>query len=182
MSRNGTRRGVRINNLVAVGFLWKRVYTRLNIAPCLRTMTTSFKCPSFRVPDRSTYLNRSNKRRPDEQSEDSGFNKRSRNAMKQSSYQEQREIMSSIREFGSQALTGMNKKKFKEDKLTKLGAPPPKQQTMPFKMRLGINAGREKRKQKQLELAKESGTVLARPKSSSSTHSKGSRKSKSSRK
>lgn len=73
------------------------------------------------------------------------------------------EIMDSIREFSSSTLRGQSKLKHKDDKLVKLGAAPKKQQTMPFKMAMGIKTGREKRSSKVIERAKESGRVLAKP-------------------
>lgn len=73
------------------------------------------------------------------------------------------EIMDSIREFSSSTLRGQSKLKHKDDKLVKLGAAPKKQQTMPFKMAMGIKTGREKRSSKAIERAKESGRVLAKP-------------------
>jgi len=74
---------------------------------------------------------------------------------------EMTEIMSSIREFSSTTLKGQSRLKHKDDKLVKLGAAPAKQQTMPFKMAMGIRRGREKRAQKEIAIAKESGRVLA---------------------
>lgn len=74
------------------------------------------------------------------------------------------EIMGSIREFSSSTFQGQAKIKHKDDKLVKLGAAPMKKQTMPLKMAIGIQKGREKRAAKTLMRAKESGTVLARSK------------------
>ena len=74
---------------------------------------------------------------------------------------EMTELMSSIREFSSSTFKGQSRLKHKDDKLVKLGAAPAKQQTMPFKMAMGIRRGREKRAQKEITNAKESGRVLA---------------------
>lgn len=70
-------------------------------------------------------------------------------------------IFSSVKEFSSTSFLGMKKKQHKEDKLTKLGAPEVKQQKMPFKMRLGLNAASKKREIKNELKAKDSGVVLA---------------------
>lgn len=71
-------------------------------------------------------------------------------------------MFSSVRELGSSQLVGLARKKHKEDKLTKLGAYPAKQPTMPFAQKMGILAGRKKREGRAVEAAKQSGVVLAR--------------------
>ena len=70
-------------------------------------------------------------------------------------------MFSSVKELGSSQLIGMARKKHKEDKLTKLGAPPAKQPTMPFAQKMGILAGRKKREERAISMAKQSGVVLA---------------------
>ncbi len=55
----------------------------------------------------------------------------------------------------------MKKKKFKEDKLTKLGAPDVKQQKMPFSMKMGIEKGKKRRQAAVIREAKDAGIVLA---------------------
>lgn len=82
-------------------------------------------------------------------------------------------IMKSIREFSATTYQGQARLQHKNDKLTSLGAPKAKQQTMPLKMALGIAAGREKRRKKAVTRAQESGVVLAK---SSSTQHKNPRK------
>lgn len=77
-------------------------------------------------------------------------------------------MFASVKELGSSQLVGLARKKHKEDKLTKLGAPPAKQPTMPFAQKMGILAGRKKREARLVEHAKQSGVVLA-------TKSKGSK-------
>jgi hypothetical protein len=69
-------------------------------------------------------------------------------------------IFKSVKEFG---LTNMetSKRRLLDDKLTKLGAPPLKQQKMPFKMKIGILDGRKRREKTQLQEARVSGQVLA---------------------
>lgn len=69
------------------------------------------------------------------------------------------DMLKSVRDLGSSGLTGQARLKYKNDKLTKLGAPPPKEQTMPFKMKMGILAGRKKREAKQLAESKVSNLV-----------------------
>ena len=67
----------------------------------------------------------------------------------------------SVKEYGNSTLTGLAKKEHKSDKLTQLGVRPEKKQTMPFKMAIGINAGRAKKAARVRTEAKQSGTVLA---------------------
>lgn len=127
-------------------------------------MSSSFQCPDVRLPDKSTFLKgtKTNNMKRKVEEDDSGFIHRPVKVAKGvSTFKEQRKIISSIKEFSSQSLTGLSKKGYKEDKLTMLGAAPVKQQKMPFQMRVGIKAGREKRKKKLVDQAKESGTVLA---------------------
>ena len=71
-------------------------------------------------------------------------------------------LFSTVKDFSSTSFVGMKKKKHNEDKLTKLGAPSVKQQTMPFKMKMGIMAGRKKRTEKEGKEAQESGVILAK--------------------
>jgi hypothetical protein len=65
------------------------------------------------------------------------------------------EIMESVKEFNAKSLEGGKKAAHKDDILTKLGAFPPKQQKMPYAMRLGLNAAKKKRDVKNAQLAKE---------------------------
>lgn len=76
--------------------------------------------------------------------------------------EELRNLMKTVTDFSSQALVGLERKHHKDDILSRLGVPPPKEQTMPLKMKLGILAGREKRKKRKIDEAKESGEVLSR--------------------
>lgn len=66
-----------------------------------------------------------------------------------------------VRALSDSKLKGLAGIKVKDDVLTNLGVAPPKQQTMPFKMRMGINKGRSIRTEKFIIKAKESGTVVA---------------------
>lgn len=83
------------------------------------------------------------------------------NSNTRSSKEEIRDMMSKIKVFNANSLTGSMKKNYKDDILTKLGAPPPKQPTMPFKLKMDILAGRKKRKLLKEKEVKESGVVLA---------------------
>ena len=120
-----------------------------------------FMCPEVSVP---TKINKTLK--PNDisdnspQRNDNRFNNRLQE--KTAERKEFSNIFNSIKELASTQYVGMNKKKFKEDKLTKLGAAPVKQQKMPFKMKIGIVKGREKKMKKIQEQAKESGVVLSK--------------------
>lgn len=72
------------------------------------------------------------------------------------------DYFSSVKEYGKSSLSGQAAKKHKSDKLVALGVAPKKAQTMPFKMAIGINAGRAKRAARVREDAKQSGTVIAK--------------------
>jgi len=74
--------------------------------------------------------------------------------------EERHKIMKSIKELAATTLTGINKKEYKEDKLTKLGAPPVAKQKIPYKMKMGLEKGKEKRIAKSIERAQSSGIVL----------------------
>jgi co-chaperonin GroES (HSP10) len=69
-------------------------------------------------------------------------------------------VMQSIKDLSATSFQGMSKKKHKEEKLIALGAPKVKEQTMPFKMKMGILAGRKKRELREVNTAKESGLIL----------------------
>lgn len=65
------------------------------------------------------------------------------------------ELLGHVKEFNAKSLEGAKKAAHKDDKLTKLGAFPVKQQKMPYAMRLGLNAAKKKREKRDIELAKE---------------------------
>jgi hypothetical protein len=128
-------------------------------------MSKVFVCPVVRLPKKDR--DSDGKKRKDY----GGFSDRTprvddrNNAKRPKSEKVQlREFMGSIKEFSSKSLEGMSKKAHKDDKLTKLGAAPPKQQTMPFKMKMGILQGRKKRKSKEAKDAVEAGIVVANAK------------------
>ena len=81
----------------------------------------------------------------------------------------------SMKSYSAISLEGLSKKKYKEEKLTALGAPRVKEQTMPFKMKMGILAGRKRRELNTSQVARESGVVLARPSAATSSKQKHSR-------
>lgn len=64
-------------------------------------------------------------------------------------------LMDTVKEFNAKSLEGAKKAAHNDDKLTKLGAFPAKQQKMPYAMRLGLNAAKKSREKKVIELAKE---------------------------
>jgi len=74
------------------------------------------------------------------------------------------EFMVNVRNFSkSSTASGMEKMHHKQDILTKLGVPSPKEQTMPFKMKMGILKGRQKRIEKLEEEQKQSGAIASMP-------------------
>lgn len=78
---------------------------------------------------------------------------------KKSMKSEMKKFMDSVRKFNANSSSSSGKKNFKDDLLTRLGAPPKKQQTMPFKMKMGILTAREKRRLRDDLQAKEAGLV-----------------------
>ena len=66
-----------------------------------------------------------------------------------------------VTEFRKSSLTGLSRANHKADKLTTLGVPAPPVQKMPFRMRIGIEKGREKRAEKATKSNKLSGKVEA---------------------
>lgn len=143
-------------------------------------MVKEYKCPVVNIPDNSRYSKHKNN---NERRGDMGWgeaakrfdpsnptnNKPKSNIIggddthNKSFYEEKEEfqqIFASVKNLTATTFTGMTKKTHKEDKLTKLGALPVKQQKMPLKMKLGIVAGRERRLEKTVQRAKEDGVVL----------------------
>ena len=144
-----------------------------------------FVCPEVNVP-RDLFVSNKSKRLKSsgeivtEKSNSSFANNRGRNDFPlkaKSSRDEVRSMMSTIKEFNANSLTGTKKKNYNDDILTRLGAPPPKQPTMPFQMRMGINADMKRRAILKAAEAKEAGLVLAN--SIKNIHSKKAKKSKS---
>ena len=120
-----------------------------------------FVCPEVSVPTKINKTFKPNNRNDNStQRNDNKFKNRLQE--KTAERKEFSDIFNSIKELASTQYVGMNKKKFKEDKLTKLGAAPVKQQKMPFKMKMGIIKGRDKKIKKMQEQVKESGVVLSK--------------------
>lgn len=133
-------------------------------------MVKTFKCPEVRLPD--DLINTGKKKRKlDHFKEDDGHYKtKFKNEINDDRISFEK-TFSAIKKINGSTLTGLSRIKHKGDKLSKLGVPPPKQPTMPFKMKIGIEQGRKKRASKQLEYAKTSGLVTAQ-KSQKSSNSK----------
>jgi hypothetical protein len=148
-------------------------------------MVLKVSCPTVHVPDAARHHGPSTKKRSrgdmgwnedatsyqvggggGSSSSSSSSSQRGRFSGSSSSGQEKdvdlKALFSTVKDFSATAFTGMKKKQHKEDKLTKLGAAPVKQQQMPFKMKMGILAGRKKRDETTEKSAQESGVVLAR--------------------
>jgi hypothetical protein len=150
-----------------------------NSSTLIYIMVKEYKCPVVNVPDNTRYSKHSNDKRGDMGWGETAkrFNPTNPTNNKQktiniiggddsdnnSFYEEKKEfqqMFASVKDLTATSFTGMSKKTHKEDKLTKLGALPVKQQKMPLKMKLGIIAGREKRLEKTVNRAKEEGVVL----------------------
>ena len=71
-------------------------------------------------------------------------------------------LSSEVFELGGRELAGARGASTQGDLLQRLGAPPPKQQRMPFRMAMQIQAARTKRLKKENEQARESGVVTAK--------------------
>jgi hypothetical protein len=136
----------------------------------------TFTCPVVRVPDKSSSSSSSG-RSNQKKREFGEFDTRASQGLPQNSGKKQfeskkakyatpatemNEIMKEIKELSSTSLTGSARKKYKEDVLTKLGAPPAKEQTMPFRMKMGILAGRKRREERVDLEQKSSGVVSAK--------------------
>ena len=130
-------------------------------------MVAKFVCPAVRLPSGT-----SDKKRPRGDmgwNEDASFyqsaSSSSGSKRSYSAGSEKRDeissIFTSVKDFSSSSFVGLKKKQHKEDKLTQLGAPGVKQQKMPCKMRLGLNAASKKREVKNQLKARDSGVVLA---------------------
>ncbi|KAJ1418330.1 hypothetical protein B484DRAFT_445805 [Ochromonadaceae sp. CCMP2298] len=80
---------------------------------------------------------------------------------KKSAREEIDKLMDTVKQYASKALEGRQRTEHEADKLTKLGAPPPKQQKVPYKMKLGLLAAKKKRDFKQAAEARESQVTMA---------------------
>lgn len=117
-----------------------------------------YKCPdvAFRYDATSSSGTGKRKRAEASKEEDNMTNS-------QKSRKEVQSFMSKITDLASTTARGMEKLHHKQDILTQLGVPPPKEQKMPLKMKLGIIDGRKKRAERMKNEAKESGYVGAIP-------------------
>lgn len=66
-----------------------------------------------------------------------------------------------IKEFSANDTT-KSKKKYKDDQLSKLGAPPLKAMKIPFKMKMGMINFQKKKAESELKHLKESGVVVSK--------------------
>mmetsp|Transcript_43324 Transcript_43324/g.86089 ORF Transcript_43324/g.86089 Transcript_43324/m.86089 type:complete len:115 (-) Transcript_43324:26-370(-) len=89
-----------------------------------------------------------------------GFKRPNDGSKPKSAREEIEEIMETVKSFNAKSLEGAKKAAHKDDRLTKLGALPPKQQKMPYAMRIGLNAAKKKREIRDIQLAKESQVQL----------------------
>eukprot|EP01039_Chlorochromonas_danica_P002795 gene2795-3049_t len=78
-----------------------------------------------------------------------------------STKEELRTMMKSIQEFNAESQFGKDRRKYHQDRLTALGAPPLTQQTMPLKMKLAILESRKKKEKGRAVVEKASGVVTA---------------------
>jgi len=115
-----------------------------------------YVCPELSLPN-DLYANK----RSSVDRESKGAMSGMKPETKASKRAEFRTFMNNLKEFNLKE-TLVKKKFTKDDILTKLGAPPPKQMTMPFKMRMGIEAAKKKREIKLEIESKEAGLVTAR--------------------
>lgn len=73
-----------------------------------------------------------------------------------------RTIYQSITEFNANEMRGKSREKLKTDKLTALGAPPVKQQKVPFKMKMARLRDMKVKELRSKEILMESGVVAAK--------------------
>lgn len=75
--------------------------------------------------------------------------------------EEVRTFMRTVKEFNANSELGSSRRNHQEDILTQLGAAPPKQQKMPFKLRLKLDEAKKKREERKLDELRQSGEVTA---------------------
>ena len=120
----------------------------------------TFYCPIVELPEDFQGKNKKSKKLNDRNSNKERERERGEGREEINDREIFQKIFNSVRDFGT-SNSHNSKKKSLDDKLTKLGAPPIKQQKMPFKMRVGILEGRKKREEYQKKEAKSSGQILA---------------------
>jgi hypothetical protein len=115
---------------------------------------TTFICPEVKVPS-------SNKRKYSKEVVNKPESSSNRFKNQKSSVREElKGLVNEVKNFSAQSYKGYKKILFNADKLTKLGAPPLKQQKMPFHCKIKVDKNRKLRKLEELQAAKESGVVL----------------------
>ena len=119
-------------------------------------MVLTVKCPEVTFPD--SFSSSSSKRKRSLEDSSGGD---SRKKEREKEREEFNAFFAETRQLGQSTLRGLAGIKVKDDALTKLGVPAPKQQKMPYKMAIGIINGRIKRQEKKLQRAKETGQVMA---------------------
>lgn len=72
-----------------------------------------------------------------------------------------KDLHTSIKKFNADELKGKEKLKLKQDKLTELGAPPKKQQKVPFPIQMSRLRWKNKKDIEIKEMIKQSGVVLS---------------------
>ena len=116
------------------------------------------KCPP-EVPSLKNSSSSLKRKRPTEEPSSSSSSRKKKDREKERD--EFNAFFAEAKQLGESTLRGLAGIKVRDDVLTKLGVPPPKQQKMPFKMAIGIMNGRAKRMEKRLKRAKDSGQVVA---------------------
>jgi len=141
-------------------------------APLLTIMQRVY-CPEISLPAKASGSKRKREGETSSSSRnDGGRSRESRNGLStlpfssqqaffDSTKEEIREIMKTVKEFNSNSELGSSRRKFQEDLLTKLGAKSVKQPTMPFKLHLALDQVRKRKEAKKLEELKQSDEVSA---------------------
>ena len=121
----------------------------------------TYVCPSVSLPPNLSVnrkrLRDNDKKMPQFQNETELNFMKSKRKFETSNFNE---LLSSIKDFSSKTLTGTDKMNYKNLKLTKLGLTEEKQQKMPFKIRMGMNAAKLRREKRKIDEARQSGLVL----------------------
>lgn len=128
--------------------------------------------PTYVLPSMSQYLNRgdnNSKKRPlsssSSSSSSTSFNDSKPNSKPRfqdiSKDDDIKSIYQNIKEFNANELKGKERLQLKQDRLTELGAPPPKQHRFPFKIQMAKLRGKAKREVEMKDVLKESGLVIS---------------------
>ncbi len=130
------------------------------------------KCPEVSLPEDFKKPRRDfgDSRRSDEERKPFGFGDKGKRKVSipgtersetMSTKEELGEYMKNIKEFNANSELGTKRRKFEEDKLTKLGALPLKQVKMPLKVKLRVLEAKNKREKRRLDELKQSHEVVA---------------------